>query len=70
MTVLVAPHSSNRECYHDVDCPRAVENYTEFSKARAKRAGLRACKYCLGEIDYDERQEADRSYYKYAINAE
>jgi len=65
--VLVAPHTSNRDCYHDPECDRAKDTYTEFTKDRAERSGLRPCSYCLGEIDYSEQKQPDRSYYKYAL---
>lgn len=69
-TVKVAPHTSNRECYHAPDCDRAGDNYTEFTRSRAERSGLRPCAYCLGEIEYDDRPNPDRSYYEYALKAE
>lgn len=68
--VLVAPHSSNRECYHIESCDRIADNYTKFTKDRAERAGLRPCAYCIGEIDYESQRNPNRSYYEYALNAE
>lgn len=68
--VKVAPHTSNRECYHAPDCHKVKENYTSFPKGRVERAGLRPCKYCLGEIDYEKQKNPNRSYYQYALKAE
>lgn len=68
--VLVAPYSSNRDCYHDPDCDRANDNYSRFTRDRAERSGLKPCGYCLGEIEYGDHADPDFSYYNYAAQSE